>query len=328
MGIAPIAPFTTQQPGLDPRDALQRRLARFNRTRCLPSLPGADWVQDLEEHHHLALIEGRFIEAERRAVMPAACDVPEHPDDFLQWFEALLECGPGQHDPLFPWLANQASLNELRWFLAQEVAGEAGFDDLVAMTQVRMPTQPKLEMARNYWDEMGRGRDVRMHGPMLQQTSDELRLRPEVESTVWESLALANLMTGLAANRRYAYHAVGALGAVELTAPTRVSFVDKALRRVGADPRARAYFSLHARIDLVHSRDWNEHVIRPLVAAEPELRFAIAEGALMRLEAGARCFVRYRDHLVPDEGRASTRTTSEIRMQHDPHVASEPPARG
>ena len=50
------------------------------------------------------------------------------------------------------------------WFLTQEVAGEAGFDDLLAMTQVKMPVTAKLEMARNYWDEMGRGRDTAMHG--------------------------------------------------------------------------------------------------------------------------------------------------------------------
>ncbi len=27
----------------------------------------------------------------------------------------------------------------------------------MALTQVRFPVRPKLEMARNYWDEMGRG---------------------------------------------------------------------------------------------------------------------------------------------------------------------------
>ena len=49
----------------------------------------------------------------------------------------------------------------------QEAAGEAGFDDLVAMTQVKLPTRAKLELARNYWDEMGRGNPKGMHGPML-----------------------------------------------------------------------------------------------------------------------------------------------------------------
>ncbi len=69
----------------------------------------------------------------------------------------------------------------MRWFLQQEVAGEAGFDDLVAMCQVKMPTQAKLELARNYWDEMGRGAEAGMHGPMLDQLAKALELEPTIE---------------------------------------------------------------------------------------------------------------------------------------------------
>src|SRR3712207_8864291 len=52
------------------------------------------------------------------------------------------------HDALpifFPWIAEEASLEEMRWFLEQEAAGEAGFDDLVAMTQVKFPKQARSE---------------------------------------------------------------------------------------------------------------------------------------------------------------------------------------
>jgi hypothetical protein len=312
--------FAAQVPRLDPCDVLQRRLAYFNRARWSPAQPSEDWTQALQEQHQLTLLEGRFLETERLRVRERAAAVPEHPDDFLQWFESLLDEGPGQHDALFPWLAQQASLQDLRWFLTQEIAGEAGFEDLVALAQVRMPAQVKLEMARNYWDEMGRGRAIRMHGPMLHATAQALGLHNEIDATVWESLALANLMAGLAANRRYAYHAIGALGAVELTAPSRVSLVDKGLRRLGVAPRARAYFSLHARIDVVHAEGWNDQVIRPLVTEDPSLRHAIAEGALMRLEAGKRCFERYRKHLMRGDRTAPAKRIS--RRQEVPMVAS------
>ena len=53
------------------------------------------------------------------------------------------------------WIAGEASLEQLKWFFEQEAAGEAGFDDLVALTQVKLPAGAKLELARNYWDEMG-----------------------------------------------------------------------------------------------------------------------------------------------------------------------------
>jgi hypothetical protein len=46
-----------------------------------------------------------------------------------------------------------------------------------------------------------------------------------------------------------------------------------------------------------HSEAWNREVLRPLVAADPRVARPIAEGALMRLAAGARCFERYRREL-------------------------------
>ena len=188
----------------------------------------------------------------------------------------------------------------MQWFLAQEVAGEAGFEDLLALTQVKFAVRPKLEMARNFWDEMGRGQERGMHGLMLERISAEFGLEPGVESTVWESLALANLMIGLAANRRYAYQAIGALGVIEMTAPGRVAQVNRGLARLGVPARARSYFQVHASLDIAHSEAWNREVIAPLVGADPRTRRPIAEGALMRLNAGARCFARYREALMPD----------------------------
>ncbi|HVS30824.1 MAG TPA: iron-containing redox enzyme family protein [Thermoanaerobaculia bacterium] len=56
----------------------------------------------------------------------------------------------------------------------------------------------KLEMARNYWDEMGRGKPSAMHGPMLDRLARELGVDELSEPVVWESAALANLLVGLA----------------------------------------------------------------------------------------------------------------------------------
>ena len=108
---------------------------------------------------------------------------------------------------------------------------------------------------------------------------------------------MANTMAGLAANRRYAYHAVRALGAIELTALTRVSLVNKGLKRLGVSAEGRQYFQLHAGLDVRHSAAWNREVIAPLVRADASLTVPIAEGALMRMRCGERCFERYRREL-------------------------------
>ncbi len=278
-------------------EGLHRTLLRLNQLRLRPSLPSEGWQADVHEELHLRLLEGEFVEAERASVAAQAAAAPTTPDAFVAWFEGLKETGPGQHDPLFPWLATEASLAELRWFLTQEVAGEAGFDDLVALTQLKLPTQAKLELARNYWDEMGRGREKAMHGPMLEGLAHALQLQPREEETVWEAHALANLLVALAANRRYTFQSVGALGAVELTAPGRALLVNAGLQRLGYDMPVRRYYALHSTLDVKHSEDWNREVLRPLVAEDPARARPIAEGALMRLRAGARCFERYRREL-------------------------------
>jgi hypothetical protein len=278
-------------------DDFQQGLARWNRDRLAPSLPPDDWREIERRDIQMARLEIGFVEYLRGEVRLRAMSVPTDPDGFVTWFEDLKSSGPGQGDPLFPWLAEEASRDELRWFFGQEAAGEAGFDDLVAYTQVKLPSPAKLELARNYWDEMGRGNANGMHGPMLARLVGVLGVDPSIEATVWESLALANAMTAMATNRHYAWHSVGALGVIELTAPGRSAMVAKGLRRIGLSESQRRYFELHAVLDVKHSADWNREALRPIVAADPTLAVAIAEGALIRLTCGARCFERYRQYL-------------------------------
>jgi hypothetical protein len=279
-------------------DQLHWRLAAFNARKFMPSLPSENWSGEVFSACEDAIVEGDFLERERLHIAPWANNAPSSVSGFISWFEALSDDGPGQNDPLFPWLAHEATMDQMKWFLTQEIAGEAGFEDLTALTQVRFPARPKLELARNYWDEMGRGQQKGMHGPLLETLATRLGLRPRIDSTVWESLAQANTMAGLASNRRYAYHSIGALGVIEMTAPARAAAVASGLRRLGVPAGDRHYFDLHSILDVKHSLAWNAEVIHPLVQQMPHVAHAIAEGALMRLECGRRCFERYRRELA------------------------------
>ena len=269
-------------------------LASYNATRFNPALPEEAPEDEVASEQAVARGEIAFIEAQQKALAPLTADIPCDAGGFIAWFERLKETGPGQDDPLFPWLAEAASVAQMKWFLFQEVAGEAGFDDLLALTQVKMPVQAKLEMARNFWDEMGRGRARGMHGPMLERLAGHFELAPTPQTVVPEQLALGNTMIALARHRRFAYHSVGALGVIEMTAPTRAGFVDKGLRRLGIPAKQRHYFALHAVLDVKHSQEWNREVIRSLVVEDARRARAIGEGAVMRLWHGARSFERYR----------------------------------
>ncbi len=280
-----------------PKFALfQRELAKFNGSLIAPGFPTDAWRSELAMLAEVMRAEGEYVEAVRREIAPLVASIPEKVDDFIDWYEALRDTGPGQGDPLFPWLADAATLDDMLWFLTQEVAGEAGFDDLLAMTQVQMPVTAKLEMARNYWDEMGRGRESAMHGPLLERLATHLEIDADPDHVIPEALALGNAMLAMARSRRYAFHSVGALGAIEMTAPGRAAFVAEGLKRLRVPTKKRLYFTLHAVLDIKHSECWNREVLRSLVKEDPQRAAAIGEGAVIRLWHGARCFERYRRH--------------------------------
>lgn len=289
--------YKSQAVPLDSVEEVQRALAQWNSERFAPSFPEADYEIALARDAEMRRLEGHFVEELRTSVGADAAKAPTNATAFVAWFEELANSGPGQGDPLFPWLAREASREQICWFMQQEAAGEAGFEDLVAYAQVKLPTQPKLELARNYWDEMGRGNPNGMHGPLFDRVIDTLGLQPSVKTTVWQSLALANAMTAMATTRRYTWHAIGALGVNELVAPERSALTAAALRRIGLSDRQRRYFDLHAMLEVKHSADWNREVLLPLVTDDPARAIAIAEGALIRLTCNARCFEEYRHRL-------------------------------
>lgn len=278
-------------------NAFQRTLAKWNRERLAPAMPDIDWRKDFDRQAQMLRLEGAFLDELRAEVADDLIQVPEEADAFVAWFEALQDKGPGQNHPLFAWLAETATEGQMRWFLTQEAAGEAGFDDLVALTQVKMPLGPKLELAENYWDEMGRGQYRGIHGLLLDELVERMAIAPEIDTTVWESLALANAMTAMATTRRYAWLSVGALGVVELTAPWRCVHVSAGLKRLGYGQRERLYFDLHSKIDIKHSEGWNKNALLPLVEEDPRRAKPIAEGALIRMKCAERCFERYSELL-------------------------------
>lgn len=282
---------------MDPK-ALHIALNAFNRARLQPCIPGDDWEAELRFMRAAELIEARFIEEERAATQEQISDMPTEPAAFVEWFEDLKETGPGQFDPFFDYLAKEASREEFQYFIRQEYCGEIGFDDLIAMTQVRFPEEAKLELARNFWDEQGCGKRDQIHGPMYVAMAHELGIRdtPDTEF-LWESLAVANLLTGLACNRRYAWHSLGAMGLIEMTSTTRASRIAEGLERIGCSDTACAYFRLHTTLDVEHWNEWREHVLIPLITETPGLMRPLAEGAFLRLNAGTRLIERYRGEM-------------------------------
>jgi hypothetical protein len=172
--------------------------------------------------------------------------------------------------PVYKWIAKHASWDEVVSFLALEGGPDAGFDDLVAACQVGLSGAPKLELARNYWDEMGGGEPDYVHTALHDQLVAAIAM-PHIPLSQQPLTGLARSCLGglLATNRWLQPEMLGALGLIELQAGPRCSLVLQAFDRCAAPAAAYPFYETHARMDPHHGRDWLDKAITPLIAERP-----------------------------------------------------------
>lgn len=245
-----------------------------------------------------ALMDRMASRADRRAVAGG--------DDAVDAIHAL-----AAHDlvpPVYRWVATSASWPGLRAFLEMEGGPDGGFDDLVAIGQVGLTGEPKLEMARNYWDEMGRGSLSAVHTELQRRmgTAVGLGSTPRTFLTL-EALDRLSLPTVFATNRQRQPELIGALGLIELQAGPRCRKVVQGMRRLGADRDALAFYQEHADADPRHGKAWLDHVVRPL-SSDPWWAAGMVRGALYRSAANAAFFALVGDRV--SEGTSGPRRDS------------------
>lgn len=212
--------------------------------------------------------------------------LPKDARAFAEWFRSSAFSHPLYEHDLYAFLASEASRDQLEWFFKMECAGEAAFDDLVALAQVGTRGEVKMEMASNYWDEMGKGRPHAVHTHLFHKLIEDLSLEaPAASELPWQVLAGVNVMLWSCIARRNGFRAQGTLGAVELLAPQRCTRVVHGALRVGLKKKAVVYYGAHAIIDIGHAEGWLDHVVVPQVANFSPSRIGIAEGLITRADA-------------------------------------------
>jgi hypothetical protein len=181
---------------------------------------------------------------------------------------------------VYRWLADAATPEEVVTFLAYEGGPDGGFDDLVAACQIGLSGSAKLELAQNYWDEMGNGQLDLVHTELHHKLAGALGL-PALSPAdqPLEALERAALASVLATNRRLQPEMVGALGLLELQAGPRCRKVVTALRRIGASDDALHFYLEHATVDPRHGKDWVDKAVVPLGADPGGRRASPAVGA-------------------------------------------------
>ena len=206
----------------------------------------------------------------------------------------------------YRWLAKEASWDELVQFLAVEGGPDGGFDDLVAVCQLGLSGSAKLELGKNYWDEMGRGDADGVHTLMHQRMAAAIAMphvpRTELPVEALERAALGGL---LATSRWLQPEMVGALGLLELQAGPRCRLVLQAFDRLSAPQGAYPFYVEHAEVDPVHGKDWMDKAVVPLVAERPDWGPRIVKGAWWRSTVNLRFFEAVRAHLVQERAAAA-----------------------
>jgi hypothetical protein len=192
---------------------------------------------------------------------------------------------------VYHWVAEEATLDGLRRFLAIEGGPDGGFDDLVALCQVGLSGAAKLELGRNYWDEMGDGDPAEVHTDLHRQMAGIVGIpvlpRADLPKPALERAALGGL---LATNRWLQPEMLGALGLTELQAGPRCRLVLQGFERLGLPREAQHFYAVHADVDPRHGKDWLEKAIAPIALERPEWGARMVRGARWRWQVNAGLF--------------------------------------
>ena len=206
---------------------------------------------------------------------------------FIRWLLKIVQTHPASSHPFYSqFMRKEATRDDLRMWLAQESTLDQRFDDVLATLQIGTTGLVKMEVAKNFWDEMGNGEMDKVHTHLFGQLLDELDVTPSYISSnmLPVSLLTGNLSSCLVMHRHLFYEALGFFGVVEYLAPPRFTQVVSALKRNGVSEQGQAYHKLHIWIDRIHGASWFNDVVRSVVEENPEAAKAILRGALARLE--------------------------------------------
>jgi hypothetical protein len=227
-------------------------------------------------------------------------EIPDDAREYADWLKQMVLAHPATDHPLFSFLENEATFDQMAEFFLNEITVDARFDDLVALAQIGVDNHAKLELAENYWDELGNGTYDLIHTVMFDNLLGELKVTAganvhDLFSKVgWEALACGNLLLWSVLHRRNVYVALGALGALEMIAPLRFSRLVHGFERLGLSEKAKQYHTLHVAIDARHGNGWLRNAITPLSEGRAQARREILKGVYFRLNtSGDHCETLY-----------------------------------
>ncbi|WP_207005343.1 iron-containing redox enzyme family protein [Trinickia mobilis] len=215
-------------------------------------------------------------------------DLPKSHLDFEEWYFGLFRRHRHEVSEFFDFLANEASLVELAFYIGMEEQVDGRFDDVIALAQLGMSGDMKLALAENYWDEMGLGKEAEMHTVLFRNSASFLRealCGADMASLVpAAALKNGNLLMMYALRRQYSARLLGSLAILEHTAPYRFQKTVTGLERVGVPEDVIHYHRLHIEVDANHGKQLFKRVLLPLVSEHHASLPEVCRGCLIRYQ--------------------------------------------
>ena len=259
---------------------------------------GASAEGSIALHEVTRLLEEATAAAQDAHVEPQLlASAPAEPREYLSWLkQQAREHRVYKHPYYRKFIREHATPDDLRAYVIQESVVDGRFDDLLAMMQVGTSGPAKMEIAANFWDEMGNGNDAEVHTHLFNNIFKVFEIDDEEleRSLTANALLSGNLAVLLCRYRRFYPEAVGFLGMTEWLVPERFTQVLYAWDRLGLPEDGIVYHRLHVTIDSKHAAGWFHNIVLPAAQSE-RMRLGIARGTLWRLNSSA----RYLDERMP-----------------------------
>ena len=237
-------------------------------------------------------IEERMLAHEDQFIDMSQCPtVADGGLNFVRGLKAAVREHPANRHPFYiEFLPVSATVDDIAYYLSQESALDPRFDDFIALMQIGMAVGPKLELAQNYWDEMGGGAEPRVHTVMFQDALDEVGATNQYirDNLTVDAIVCGNLSALLALRKPLIYRAIGSFAVTEFLFPRRCSQLLEAWRRNALSARGIEYHREHIGVDARHASGFFKNVIIPLVEERPEIAAEVYWGALARLNSSQR----------------------------------------
>lgn len=234
------------------------------------------------------MIETSWMEWEVAHAGPVPSGI--EPESIGAAIKSLWKSHSGHNHAVFDFMKTNASRSQIIKYFTTDYALNMCFYDLIVLSLVGIDEDVRMEVANNFWDEMGQGNPARTHVQLYRDLLEYLQIEdsPErfVDALGWEGLSGYNLLLYFAFNRREYFRSIGALAITELSDPDQYAKLLAGCRRIGTDqPSVLDYYSEHVEVDALHGDGWIDNVIVPVLRRYPGEAQAVLEGAAMRLNS-------------------------------------------